>query len=218
MSLPVFLCLLRLFYNKYPFCYNPRLLVPGSPCAPWQNNWPKNKVATLVLVDSRDPRGSPRHHRIVLERGDLPASGKFPVPSRNQPTSVSVRWPRPALLRLRWSHPAHLCFRWSRPAHLCLRWPRPALLRLRWSHPAHLCFRWSRPAHLCLRWSRPAHLRLRWSRPAHLRLRWSRPAYLRLRRHCPAQRSPTMAHGGPGPAMAAWSARTTWVPGSTMAA
>ncbi len=31
MSLPVFLCLLRLFYIKYPVCYTPRLLVPGSP-------------------------------------------------------------------------------------------------------------------------------------------------------------------------------------------
>ncbi len=31
MSFPVFLCLLRLFYIKYPVCYTPRLLVPGSP-------------------------------------------------------------------------------------------------------------------------------------------------------------------------------------------
>ncbi len=37
MSLPVFLCLLRLSFIKYPVCHNPRLLVPGSPCtAPWQ--------------------------------------------------------------------------------------------------------------------------------------------------------------------------------------
>ncbi len=36
------------------------------------------------------PYGSPRHYRIVLERGDLPVSGKLPVPSRNQPTSVSA--------------------------------------------------------------------------------------------------------------------------------
>ncbi len=36
MFVPVFLCLLRLSFIKYPVCYNPRLLVPGSPCAaPW---------------------------------------------------------------------------------------------------------------------------------------------------------------------------------------
>ncbi len=29
------------------------------------------------------PHGSPRHHGIVLERGGLPVSGKFPVPSRS---------------------------------------------------------------------------------------------------------------------------------------
>ncbi len=33
MFVPVFLCLLRLSFIKYPVCYNPRLLVPGSPCA-----------------------------------------------------------------------------------------------------------------------------------------------------------------------------------------
>ncbi len=32
MFLPVFLCLLRLSSIKYPVCFYPRLLVPGSPC------------------------------------------------------------------------------------------------------------------------------------------------------------------------------------------
>ncbi len=42
-------------------------------------------------VPARDllppPHGSPKHHRIMLERGDLPVSGKFPGPSRNQPAA-----------------------------------------------------------------------------------------------------------------------------------
>ncbi len=53
------------------------------------------------------PYGSPRDHRIVLERGDLPVSGKLPVPSRNQPTSVSAG---PAQLIFVSAGPAQLIF------------------------------------------------------------------------------------------------------------
>ncbi len=59
------------------------------------------------------PYGSPRHHRIVLERGDLPVSGKLPVPSRNQPTSVSAG---PAQLIFVSAGPAQLIF--AGPAQL----------------------------------------------------------------------------------------------------
>ncbi len=50
---------------------------------------PENSAGSPRWI-SIAPYGSPRHHRIVLERGDLPVSGKLPVPSRNQPTSVSA--------------------------------------------------------------------------------------------------------------------------------
>ncbi len=124
MSLPVFLCLLRLSFIKYPVCHNPRLLVPGSRVQhrdriihPKENNGVRRRCSRpypagshirgvrrgilRARFDDGAPRrgnppsvsargklpalyGSPRHHRIVLERGDLPVSGKLPVPSRNE--------------------------------------------------------------------------------------------------------------------------------------
>ncbi len=44
MFLPVFLCLLRLFDIKYPVCFYPRLLVPGSPCSTVTGRFNPNRI------------------------------------------------------------------------------------------------------------------------------------------------------------------------------
>ncbi len=59
------------------------------------------------------PMDLPDTTGLCWREGNLPVSGKLPVPSRNQPTSVSAG-PRPAHLLLRWSCSALL--RWCRPA------------------------------------------------------------------------------------------------------
>ncbi len=73
------------------------------------------------------PYGSPRHHSIVLERGDLPVSGKFPVPSRNQPTSVSAG-------------PAQLIFVSAGPIQLIFAPAGPVQLIFVSAGPVHLIF------------------------------------------------------------------------------
>ncbi len=66
------------------------------------------------------PYGSPRHHGIVLERGDLPVSGKLLVPSRNQPTSVSAG---PAQLIFISAGPVQLIFVSAGPAQCIFAGP-----------------------------------------------------------------------------------------------
>ncbi len=81
------------------------------------------------------PYGSPRHHRIVLERGDLPVSGKFPVPSWNQPPSVSAG---PAQLIFVSAGPVQLIFISAGPVQLIFVSAGPA--QLIFAGPAQLVF------------------------------------------------------------------------------
>ncbi len=56
MSFPVFLYLLRSSSIKYPVCYNPRLLVPGSPCSTVTTVWRDGLLikASRIGIDGKN--------------------------------------------------------------------------------------------------------------------------------------------------------------------